>query len=264
MTMTEQVPVAGGVHIGTSPAAAGRAAGERAARLLRDALRRRARARVIFASAPSQDACIRTLAADPDIDWSRVQSMHLDEYRGIEETSPAAFGQWLADRLPEPGRAGLERISPHGTNDDEIRRYSELLTAGPIDLVCLGIGVNGHIAFNEPGDTDLRSATMVRNVALTRASRKQQVDEGLFPGLDDVPTHALSLTVPAILRGDSLVVTVLGRPKAASVAAALAGPVTGDLPASALRGHRDVTVFLDQQAGAELPEHIPTVTIDGA
>lgn len=262
--MTEQVPVAGGVHIGTSPAAAGRAAGERAASLLRDALRRKDRARVVFASAPSQDACIQTLAAAPDIDWSRVQSMHLDEYRGIEETSPAAFGQWLADRLPEPGLAGLERISPHGTSDEEIRRYSELLTAGPIDLVCLGIGVNGHIAFNEPGDTDFRSSTMVRHVALTHASRKQQVDEGLFPGLGDVPTHALSLTVPAILRGNSLVVTVIGRAKAASVAAALTGPVTGDLPASALRHHSDVAVFLDEQAAAELPEHLPTVTIEGA
>jgi len=260
MAMTEQVPVAGGVQVSASPAAAGRAAGKRAAGLLRDALRRNGRARVVFASAPSQDECIRTLAAAPDIDWSRVQSMHLDEYRGVEENNPAAFGQWLADRLPEPAQAGLERISPHGSSDKEIRRYTELLTAAPIDLVCLGIGVNGHIAFNEPGDTDFWSTTMVRRVALTHTSRQQQVDEGLFPGLDEVPTHALSLTVPAILRGDALVVTVLGRAKAAAVAATLTGPVTADLPASALRTHRDVTVFLDEDAAGDLPAELRTVT----
>ncbi|WP_147918336.1 6-phosphogluconolactonase [Ruania zhangjianzhongii] len=262
MSLTEQVPVAGGVHIGSSAAAAGRAAGERAATALREVLRRKSRARVIFASAPSQDACVRTLAAAPDIDWSRVQSMHLDEYRGIEEANPAAFGQWLADRLPAPAQAGLDRISPHGTSDDEVSRYTDLLTAGPIDLICLGIGVNGHIAFNEPGDTDFRSTILVREVALTHASRKQQVDEGLFPGLDEVPTHALSLTVPAILRGDALVVTVLGPAKAASVASALTGPVTPDLPASALRTHQDVAVFLDEHAAAALPADLRTSRIE--
>lgn len=217
---------------------------------------------MIFASAPSQDACVRTLAAAPDIDWRRVQSMHLDEYRGIGETNPAAFGQWLADRLPASAHAGLERISPYGTSDHEISRYTELLTAGAIDLVCLGIGVNGHIAFNEPGDTDFHSTTMVRNVALTHASRQQQVDEGLFPALAEVPTHALSLTVPAILRGDSLVVTVLGSAKAASVRSALTGPVTPDLPASALLTHQDVTVFLDALAAAELPTELRTVKVE--
>lgn len=256
MSMTEQVPVAGGVHIGTSPAAAGRAAGERAASLLRDALRRKDRARVVFASAPSQDACIQTLAAAPDIDWSRVQSMHLDEYRGIEETSPAAFGQWLADRLPEPGLAGLERISPHGTSDEEIRRYSELLTAGPIDLVCLGIGVNGHIAFNEPGDTDLTDPALVRKVALAATSRRQQVDEGLFPSIDQVPTHALTLTVPAMLAARTIVCTVLGETKAEAVASTLTGPVSAEVPASAVHTHSDVVVHLDAAAATELPQSL--------
>lgn len=201
---------------------------------------------------------MRTLAAAEGIDWSRVQSMHLDEYRGIDPVHPAGFGKWLADRLPQAAQAGLERIGSGGGAEEEIERYTQLLQQGPIDLVCLGIGVNGHVAFNEPGDTDFESSEQVRQVLLTHASRKQQVDEGLFAGLDDVPTHALSMTVPAIMRGQALVCTVLGSAKAQAVAAALSGPVTTDVPASVLQDQGNVQVFLDQEAAAELPDSVAT------
>jgi len=261
MSVTDRIPSAGDVTVAPSSEGAGIAAGKAAAQVLRRALEQRATARVVFASAPSQDQMLRTLVAAEGIDWSRVQSMHLDEYRGIDPEHRAAFGKWLADRLPEAAQSGLERISSEGEFGVEIERYSQLLQEGPIDLVCLGIGVNGHVAFNEPGDTDFNSPEQLRQVLLTHASRKQQVDEGLFASLDDVPTHALSMTVPAIMRGEALVCTVLGSAKAAAVAAALSGPVTTDVPASILQDQDNVQVFLDEDAAVDLPGSVATAQV---
>mgnify|MGYP001186272887 CR=1 FL=1 len=257
MSASDVVPAAGTVTIAPDEAEAGRRAGEVAAQVLREALRERGQARVVFASAPSQDAMIRTLTSSPDIDWTKVTSLHLDEYRGIDPQHRAAFGQWLADRLPEQAQAGLDRIRTDGTSQEEIERYTQVLQDGPIDLVCLGIGVNGHLAFNEPGDTSFEDPAAVREVALTHASRKQQVDEGLFPSLDDVPTHALSMTVPAIMRGAALVCTVLGEAKADAVGAALTGELTEQVPATALRTHERMYLFLDEGAAANLPADFP-------
>lgn len=253
MSASDVTPAAGKVDVAHTPEEAGRRAGSVAARILRAALLERGSARVVFASAPSQDAMIRSLAGSEGIDWSRVTSMHLDEYRGIDPRHQAAFGQWLADRLPNQALAGLDRIRTDGHASAEIDRYSQLLTE-PIDLVCLGIGVNGHLAFNEPGDTDFSDPSAMREVELTHTSRMQQVDEGLFDNLNQVPTHALTMTVSAILRGRAMVGTVLGKPKAASVAAAFTGPVTTDLPASALRTHEEVYMFLDEGAASGLPQ----------
>lgn len=258
MSVTDRTPSAGDVTVAPSSTAAGIAAGEAAAQVLREALQQRTTVRVVFASAPSQEQMVRTLAAAPGIDWSRVRSMHLDEYRGIDPEHRAGFGKWLADRLPEAAQPGLERIRSGGNAEDEIQRYTELLREGPVDMVCLGIGVNGHVAFNEPGDTDFESPVSVREVALAHASRKQQVDEGLFASLDEVPTHALSMTVPAIVRGEAMICTVLGEAKASAVAAALSGPVTAEVPASVLRNHSNLRVFLDEDAAADLPDSVAT------
>ena len=235
---------------------AGTAAGRAAADVLVKALEEQPRARVIFASAPSQEQMLRTLGEDARIDWARVTSLHMDDYLELDPTHPASFGTWLAERLPAAARPGLDRIRQDVDPDGEVRRYSELVAGAPIDLVCLGIGVNGHIAFNEPGDTDFEDPALVRKIELTHASRQQQVDEGLFPSVDEVPTHALTLTVPAILSARSLVCTVLGDTKAEAVAAALAGPVTDEVPASAMHTHSDVVVHLDGAAAAQLPEEL--------
>lgn len=244
------------VVVSDSAESAGTAAGHAAAATLRKVLAEQPRARVIFASAPSQEHMLRTLGQDPRIDWSRVTSFHMDDYLELDPSHPASFGTWLADRLPEAARPGLDRIKQDVDPDDEVRRYSELVAAAPIDLVCLGIGVNGHIAFNEPGDTDFDDPTLVRKIELARTSRQQQVDEGLFPDIDAVPTNALTLTVPAILSARSLVCTVLGEAKAAAVAATLHGPVTTGVPASALHTHSDVVVHLDAAAATQLPAQL--------
>ena len=233
---------------------AGTAAGRAAADVLVKALEEQPRARVIFASAPSQEQMLRTLGEDARIDWARVTSLHMDDYLELDPTHPASFGTWLAERLPAAARPGLDRIRQDVDPDGEVRRYSELVAGAPIDLVCLGIGVNGHIAFNEPGDTDFEDSSLVRKIALAHTSRQQQVDEGLFPSVDEVPTHALTLTVPAILSARSLVCTVLGDAKADAVAATLTGPVTEKVPASSMHTHSDVVVHLDVAAAAQLPE----------
>lgn len=244
------------VVVSDTAEAAGAAAGRAAADVLATTLENQSRARVIFASAPSQEQMLRTLGEDPRIDWSRVTILHMDDYLELEPAHPASFGTWLAERLPTAARPGLDRIRQDVDPDGEVRRYSDLVAQDPIDLVCLGIGVNGHIAFNEPGDTDFEDPSLVRKIALAHTSRRQQVDEGLFSSIDDVPTHALTLTVPAMLSARSLVCTVLGETKAEAVASTLTGPVTEEVPASAMHTHSDVVVHLDAPAAAQLPEQL--------
>lgn len=240
------------VRTAASAAEAGRDAARRAASVLRDAITSRGAARVIFACAPSQEAMLAALAHEPDIDWARVHSFHMDEYLGLAPDHPNTFGQWLQERLPAAALAGLERIRSDDRPAAEATRYAALLDEAPIDLVCLGIGVNGHIAFNEPGTSAPDDSEMVRVVTLDDASRRQQVDEGLFPQLSDVPTHALTLTVPALLAGRSLVCSVVGAHKADAVTRAAQGPIDALVPASFLRLHPDVTWFLDESAAAGL------------
>lgn len=240
--------------VSATPVEAGAAAGRAAADVFARVLSEQERARVIFASAPSQEQMLATLGADARIDWARVDSFHMDDYLGLDREHSAAFGTWLADRLPAAALPTLDRIRVDGEAEAEIARYTERLAESPIDLVCLGIGVNGHIAFNEPGDTHFDTTEVVRLIELTHISRQQQVDEGLFPDLDAVPTHALTLTVPALVGARSLVCTVLGSAKSRAIADTLTGPVTAQVPATALRGHREAVLHCDTAAASLLPE----------
>ncbi|MGM7670832.1 6-phosphogluconolactonase [Microbacterium sp. A93] len=235
---------------------AGREAAAHAAAALREAIAERGSARVVFASAPSQQEMLAHLAQEPGLDWSRIRSFHMDEYLGLPADHPAGFGLWLQARLPEAAHASFERIHTDGALDDEAARYARLIDEAPIDVVCLGIGVNGHIAFNEPGVASSTDPEIVRVVTLDVASRQQQVDEGLFEALSDVPTHALSLTVPALLSARTLICTVIGEHKAAAVARALGGGIDDSSPASFLRTHANVSWFLDAPAANALDDTI--------
>ncbi|WP_169579550.1 6-phosphogluconolactonase [Ruania albidiflava] len=252
MIKSEQGTLSGGVVIADTAERAGAQAGALAADLLHRALTEKGRARVIFASAPSQEVMLRTLGADQRIDWSAVESLHMDEYFGLHPDHPAAFGQWLAERLPAAALPGLQRIQTEGDAQGEIRRYSDLVARADIDVVCLGMGVNGHVAFNEPHEASFDDPALLREVPLTTTSRQQQVDEGLFSTIGEVPERALTLTVPALLRGKSMVATVLGTIKADAVRAALMEPVSSAVPATVLRTHPDATLFLDTAAAAQL------------
>lgn len=207
--------------------------------------------RMIFASAPSQATMLAALA-DLDLPWSQVEAFHMDEYVGLPASDPRSFSQWLADRVPVGEFAAFHRIDGMGDPVAEQARYTALIRERPLAITCMGIGVNGHIAFNEPSDTSFSDPRAIREVVLELPSRQQQVDEECFPTLDEVPRTALTLTVPVLVSSASIVMTVLGRFKAHAVAAALQGPIGELCPASAVRGHADLAVFLDRPAASEL------------
>ena len=227
-------------------ASAGAAAGEAAAACLTAALGANGAARAIFAAAPSQDELLAYLTGRECIEWPGVTAFQMDEYLGLAHSAPQRFARYLAEHLFDavaPGR--VEVMSGDMPADVECERYAALLAEGPIELVCLGIGENGHLAFNDPGSTDFSDPSLVAPVRLTRESREQQVHDGCFARLEDVPLDALTLTVPALLRGRELHCVVPGARKRAAVAAALRGEITSDCPASILRTHPCATLYLD-------------------
>lgn len=239
------------VTVGDTPEETGRLAGATVAGILRAVFAEKGSAAVIFASAPSQDGMLAELRSS-DLPWSRLESFHMDEYIGLPGSDPRSFSGWLAERLPTEAVANFHRINGLAPVDEELARYGSLLKGARIDLTCMGIGMNGHMAFNEPGRTDFHDPRPIREIKLELASRQQQVDEDCFARLDEVPTSAFTVTVPQLSRADHLVVTVLGEAKAHAVAQALTGQVGPGCPASSIRLHPSVSVFLDQGAAGEL------------
>ena len=200
---------------------------------------------MVFGAAPSQEDTLAALVAAPDIDWRRVTAFHMDDYIGLPAGAPQRFANWLETRLFSRVPFGeVHRMSAEGHPDDIAKDYATLLDAAPIDIVVLGIGVNGHVAFNDP-PADLDDPLDVRVVELDRTCRQQQVDDGAFARFDDVPIRALTLTVPRMLRASKLFCIVPTAAKRAAVRASLRGPVSGDCPASALRTHPDCTLYLE-------------------
>ena len=205
--------------------------------------------RMIFAAAPSQSDMLAALCVADGIDWSRVTAFHMDEYIGLAETSPARFSNWLDrhvfDKLPF---AAVHRIDPGADAAAEARRYGDRLAVAPIDFVCLGIGVNGHIAFNDPPVADFTDPIDVKVVVLDEVCRQQQVDDDCFSSLGEVPHEALTLTIPTLMRADRLFCVVPGSIKRDAVRNTLHGSLTTDCPASILRTHANCTLYLDKDS----------------
>lgn len=209
--------------------------------------------RMVFASAPSQDSMLRALADEPDIDWSRVVALHMDEYVDLAADAPQSFGRYLRERLFDRVRPG--RVELIGTLSDpvaEAARYATVVTEAPIDIVCLGIGENGHIAFNDPPEADFEDPVPVRVVRLSERSRRQQVNDGCFTSLGDVPVEAITLTIPMLFSGRRLFCSAPGTTKAAAVREAVHGPIDPACPASILRRHPACTIYLDEESAAHL------------
>ena len=224
----------------------GGAAAADVAGTLRGLLDRKERVRVVFAAAPSQSETLAALSQAGDIDWSRVTALHMDEYLGLEEGAPQGFGSFLRSRLFDLVRPGeVHLIDGQGAVEEECRRYAFLLREAPIDVVCLGIGENGHIAFNDPPVADFEDPLLIKSVRLDEASRRQQVHDGMFPALGEVPTHALTLTIPALMSGGRLFCMVPGKTKRQAVHCALRQPISTSCPASVLRRHPGCTLYLD-------------------
>lgn len=211
------------------------------------------KARLLFSTGASQFEFVAALK-DQSVDWQRVLAFHLDEYRGISPDHPASFRLWLRTRVEEPLSPSafyyLEGDAPD--TEAECRRYEQLLTENPIDLGFIGVGENGHIAFNDPPVADFNDPKRVKVVTLDEACRRQQVGEGWFETIDDVPKEALTLTVPAIMACKEIVSVVPDRRKAAAVKAALTGPIDERCPGSILRTHQSATLFLDKESASEI------------
>ncbi|MGO1172729.1 MAG: 6-phosphogluconolactonase [Actinomycetaceae bacterium] len=221
-----------------------------AARVIARAHEEGREASVLLAAAPSQLPVLRALAAT-DLHYRPVRYFHMDEYVGLSADAPQAFGTWLENnyfaRLPHDHRARFERIDASAPPEEAARAYAESLPHGDFDLVLCGIGINGHLAFNDPG-ADLSDPLPVRHIRLADASRRQQVDEGLFPSLSDVPEFAITLTVPRIMSSRVVVCSVLGGAKAEAMRLLLDNGITNEVPATALKDHPDVAVLADEPA----------------
>jgi glucosamine-6-phosphate deaminase len=211
----------------------------------------RGEARVIFACAPSQNEFLAALVRHP-IAWGKVAVFHMDEYVGLRGDHPQSFRHFLRthllEHIAEPKAVNLIRAESDPVHEAE--RYGKLLAEKPIDLVCLGIGENGHLAFNDPPVADFRDPQPVKVVDLDAVCRQQQVNDGCFPSLDAVPVHAITLTIPTLFGAREVSCVVPGERKAAAVRDTLLGPVSTACPASILRQHTRAILHIDTAAGS--------------
>lgn len=233
--------------------------GRAAARDIEDAicavLDKKENCNMIFAAAPSQNDVLAALVASTRIDWKRVHAFHMDEYIGISPDAPQGFANFLRNALFGkvcPGR--VEYLNCQADPAEEAARYSALLKEYPTDIVVMGIGENGHIAFNDPPVADFEDPCLVKPVTLDEKCRNQQVHDGCFATLDEVPTTALTLTVPALMAAPQAFCIVPAATKAQAVYDTLNGPIAESCPASILRRHPDATLYLDAESSRLLRE----------
>ncbi len=235
-------------------AAMGIAAGKAVANKVKDLLQQQKTVTMIFASAPSQNEFLATLASEEGIDWDRVIALHMDEYIGLPKSAPQWFRRYLEDHivnLVNPGEVHfLNGDAP--SISDECQRYGNLLVKHPVDIVCCGIGENGHLAFNDPPVADFLDSEIVKVVELEEKSKQQQVNDGAFSSVDQIPKTAMTLTIPALLSGRYIYCIVPGPAKAEAVRASLNGPVSTTCPASILKRHFRAMLYLDQDSASLL------------
>jgi glucosamine-6-phosphate deaminase len=236
--------------------------GQKAARdgaeAIRQMLAQRGEANVIVATGASQFEMLSHLVKEPGIDWGRVTFFHLDEYAGMPITHPASFRKYLkerlVERLPAPPK-NFHYINAEGDCRAECDRLGELIQKHPIDVAFIGIGENGHIAFNDP-PADFQTEKPYLLVDLDEACRRQQLGEGWFPTLDDVPRQAISMSVRHILKSQRIICSVPDERKAKAVQGSVEGPVTPNCPGSILQQHPACTIYLDPPSASLLKKGV--------
>jgi glucosamine-6-phosphate deaminase len=242
------------VNIETYPdrLAMSRAAGAHAAAALRECIRLQGDARVIAATGASQFDFLDALTSSPDIDWSRVELFHLDEYVGLSIDHPASFRRYLLDRLiRKVGISKYHLLDGERDPKQAAEKIGALIAARPADIAFVGIGENGHLAFNDP-PADFTTDDPYIIVTLDEACRQQQVGEKWFATIDDVPTQAISMSVRQILKSSEIIAVVPDARKAPAVNACVEGPVSPMAPASILQTHTSTTLYLDKNSAALL------------
>ena len=209
---------------------------------------------MIFAAAPSQNEVLYALATDKEIPWNRINAFHMDEYIGLSADAPQGFGNFLKEHIF--GLADFKSVSyidiTASDAEKECKRYAELLAKYPTDIVVMGIGENGHIAFNDPPVADFNDPKAVKSVELDEICRNQQVNDGCFAKIDDVPKTAITLTVPTLFAGDHLFCIVPAKTKAKAVKATLCDDINEKCPATVLRRHKSAILYLDGDSSSLL------------
>ncbi len=231
----------------------GEAAASDIAACIKELLGRKQEIYIIFAAAPSQNEMLEALIADKDIEWNRVHALHMDEYVNLPADAPQGFGNFLRraifERVPF---ASVNLIGTDADSDATCRRYDALLAASKVDIVCMGIGENGHIAFNDPHVADFNDPCRIKKVDLDQKCRQQQVNDGCFETLDQVPTHALTLTIPTLYNVENIFCVVPAATKAEAVKNMVSGPVSEKCPASILRTHENAILYTDNDSAAQI------------
>ena len=231
----------------------GAAAAADIAACIKELLGRKSEIYMIFAAAPSQNEMLEALIADKEIEWNRVHALHMDEYVNLPSDAPQGFGNFLRraifDRVPF---ASVNLIGTDADSEATCRRYDALLAANKVDIVCMGIGENGHIAFNDPHVADFNDPRRIKKVDLDQKCRQQQVNDGCFQTIDQVPTHALTLTIPTLYNVENIFCVVPAATKAEAVKNTVNGPVSEICPASILRTHDNAVLYTDSDSAALL------------
>lgn len=234
----------------------GRYAAQHAAENLRQAIEQRGAAYLIVATGASQFEVLSHLVEYSDIDWSRVHGFHLDEYIGIGDDHPASFCRYLRERFVEKvPLASFHYLLGDSDPEETIRIAGERIASVQVDVALVGIGENGHLAFNDP-PADFETEAPYIKVALDQECRQQQVGEGWFGSLDSVPTHAISMSIKQIMKTRTIYCSVPDERKAAAVRATLVEPVSPLVPASILREHGDTTLIVDKAAASLIPDEL--------
>src|SRR3954470_8346309 len=244
------------LDISTTKAELGKRAATAGAKLLREALADRGEANIIVATGASQFEVLAELVKAHDIAWNKVTAFHLDEYVGVPITHGASFRKYLWERfvskLPLP-LAAFHYLDGEGDARAECKRVGDIIKQHPIDVAFVGIGENGHLAFNDP-PADFQTDEPYLVVNLDDACRRQQLGEGWFKTFEDVPRQALSMSVRQIMKSKALIVSVPDKRKAKAVQAAVEGPVGPDLPSSILQRHENTTLYLDSESASLLKQ----------
>ena len=249
------------INVLSSAYKAGKSAGESIEAYIVQLQKEQDTIRIIFAAAPSQTHMLNYLAKSKKIDWSKIVAFHMDEYIGLPQNAPQHFAEYLKIQLftKVPLRS-YHLLNTNGVIDDQMEEYINLLQDDVIDIVCLGIGENGHIAFNDPPVANFNDSLAVKVVELEKACREQQVNDKCFESLKDVPEKAVTLTIPTLLAGKKLFCVVVGLTKSEAVKNTLTKPISEKYPASILRKHPDCTFYFDKDAFKKMKDVTYTIS----
>jgi len=242
------------VQVYENRALMGEAAAKATSERIRQLLKENETINIIFAAAPSQNEFLENLSKEREIDWSRIRAFHMDEYVDLPEDAPQRFGNFLKERIFDklPFKWVFYLDGNASDLDEECSRYADVLKEYPAEIVCMGIGENAHIAFNDPHVADFNDPYLVKVVDLDPECRNQQVNDGCFKSIDEVPSKALTLTIPALMNAQYAFCMVPGKTKAKAVANTLNGEISELYPSTILRKHPNASLFLDKDSASHL------------